>query len=158
MDTQVKVWRKDDVLELLARTDATGKKAVVNAIKGLYARQTEDERSDKTTRVSNGRGFNAKDARFLSDIAQKLPRYRDNMTDRQLYVARKMLRKYWRQLLEIIQEKGGVVEFPNSRTADIVAESQEDEGPEAEVIAEQVIPNEPVASISGTAQARWGIF
>lgn len=115
MDMQMKVWRKEDVLALLQDSE----KAVVNAIKGLYARQTEAERADKTTRIANGRGFNAKDAPFLSDIAVKLPRYSDRMTPKQLYVARKMLRKYWKQLLQIIQEKGGVVEFPTSLKREI---------------------------------------
>lgn len=106
-DQSVKVWTAPLVLQLLEDSD----RAVVNAIKGLYARQTEDEQSSSATRVSNGRGFNSNDAPFLSDIAKKLPRYKDHMTDRQLATARRMLRKYSRQLLEIIQEKGGVVEF-----------------------------------------------
>ena len=154
MTNEVRIWRKDDVLELLTRRDATGKKAVVNAIKGLYARQTESEKADKTTRCSNGRGFNAKDARFLSSIAQALPRYHDNMTDRQLYVARKMLRKYWRQLLEIIEEKGGKVEYPKVSKAvqdsliGEIADSVSDEGTEIEapVLAQE------------TPATQWGVF
>lgn len=102
-----RVWDRDQVVALLN----TSKKAVVNAIKQLYARQTADEQASKMTRVSNGRGFNAKDAPFLSDIAKKLPRYNDNMTDRQLFVARKKLTKYWRQLLEVIEENGGQVSY-----------------------------------------------
>ena len=148
MDMQVRVWRKDDVIALLDTSD----KAVVTAIKGLYARQTETERADKTTRIANGRGFNAKDAPFLSDIAIKLPKYADRMTPKQLAVARKMFRKYWRQLLELIQEKGGIVEFPTSlkreiqNSANMAVEEAGEMAPRADV------------SVSGTATARWGIF
>lgn len=113
-----KVWTRDDVVALLQ----TNRKAVVRAIKQLYARQTSDEQSTKTTRVANGRGFNAKDAPFLSDIAKKLPRYDDHMTDRQVHVARKMLVKYWRQLLEVIEENGGQVSYgAKPRTSDAAA-------------------------------------
>lgn len=122
METQQKVWRKDDVLALLESRD----EAVVRAVKGLYARQTAHERNAQATHEANGAGFNAHDARFLSDVAASLPKWGDRMTPRQLAVSRKMLRKYWRQLLEIIQEKGGVVEFPNSRKTAIAKSSVED--------------------------------
>lgn len=147
MDMQVKVWRKDDVLALLDGSE----KAVVNAIKGLYARQTEVERIDKTTRIANGRGFNAKDAPFLSDIAVKLPKYSDRMTPKQLNVARKMLRKYWRQLLQMIEEKGGAVEFPNSLKKEIAhsAIQAAEEGDEQPL---------ELPTLSGPASARWGMF
>ena len=98
-----KIWDKAAVVELLETND----RAVVKAIKGLYARQTASEQSRQTTIEHNGRGFNSRDAGFLSDIARKLPRYNDNMTRRQLAASRKMLRKYWRQLLEMIEEQGG---------------------------------------------------
>ncbi len=147
MDIEVRVWTKEDILALIS----TNKKAVVNAIKGLYARQTADERSDKTTRVSNGRGFNAKDARFLSDIAVKLPRYNDNMTDRQLYVARKMLRKYWRQLLEIAEEKGHKVQYPSASRA--VADSPISEDADSSIGEIAAMVEEPAQSLGN-----WGIF
>ena len=110
MSTQAneKVWTKESVIALLDSNN----KAVVAAIKGLNARQTAAERAEGTAKVQNGRGFNKQDAPFLGDIARKLPLYNDHMTERQLYVARKKIRKYWRQLLEMIEEKGGQVEFP----------------------------------------------
>lgn len=129
----VKIWTKDSVIALLN----TNNKAVVKAIKGLNARQTAEERSERTAKITNGRGFNKRDAAFLCDIAAKLPRYNDNMTPRQLYVARIKLRKYWRQLLEMIEENGGQVAFPKgtksaSKPATEIAgeEDSEDEGEE----------------------------
>ena len=150
MDMQVKIWRKDDVIALLQSSD----KAVVNAIKGLYARQTSAEQADRIMRIANGRGFNAKDAGFLSDIAVKLPRYSDRMTPKQLAVARKMLRKYWRQLLEIIEEKGGMVEFPTSIKREIANSCGVDPVEDAyEVEASEARPASEPTSIG-----QWGIF
>jgi len=98
-----KVWDKQAVIELLERNNV----AVVRAILALYERQTEDEKAAKETKQHNGRGFNSIDANFLSDIAVKLPKYDYKMTERQLKTARKMLRKYAGQLVQIIQEKAG---------------------------------------------------
>jgi hypothetical protein len=100
----IRVWTKEDVLELLNAEGEKGKRAVAKAIIALYARQTADEQSTKLTSVSNGRGFNKIDAPFLTDIAKKLPLYSMNLTPRQLTTARKMLRKYGRQLAEIANE------------------------------------------------------
>ena len=105
--TQIKIWTRADIQQLLARNDEAVKRAIVN----LYQRQTASEQAHKETRVQNGVGFNARDAEFLTDIAQKLPRYNNNMTPKQLAVARKMLPKYWKQLLEVIEEKGGQVDY-----------------------------------------------
>lgn len=122
--TQATVWDKARVQNLIA----TNKGAVVRAIKVLYARQTADEQSIGETRVQNGRGFNSRDANFLTSIAKALPRYNDNMTDKQLRAARKMLPKYWRQLLEEIEEKGGQVNYGVKRV--IVDEVEEVDEPE----------------------------
>jgi hypothetical protein len=103
---QAQVWTREAVLDLLDRSD----KAVVQALKTLAARQTTDELETKTTKIRNGRGFNARDAALLTDIASKLPRYNDHMTPRQLLLVRGRIRKYVGQLLEEIELKGGVVE------------------------------------------------
>lgn len=107
MNAPVKVWDKDAIQALIRNNDA----AVARAIRQLYARQTTGEQQTATTSVANSRGFNANDARFLTGVAQKLDHYADRMTPRQLEVARRMLPKYWRQLLEVIEERGGVVTY-----------------------------------------------
>lgn len=104
---QVKVWDRDAVVDLLQSSDV----ALARAILTLYERQTPNERADSKTVVSNGRGFNAKDAAFLSSIARALPKYGNRMTYNQARVARKMVPKYWRQLLEEIEDGGGVVSY-----------------------------------------------
>lgn len=114
--TTTKVWNKESIQHLLQVSD----KAVANAILALYARQTSDEQASEGTHHHNGRGFNSRDAAFLSSIAKALPRYSNHMTPRQLKAARAMLPKYWRQLLEVAGEKGAVIETKVSkRTASI---------------------------------------
>lgn len=92
---------KEQIKDLLANSD----KAVARAILALYARQTADERSIGVTKVSNGAGFNAHDAPFLTSIAKALPKWGNHMTERQLAKARPMLMKYAGQLLTIAQER-----------------------------------------------------
>lgn len=96
----MKIWDKDQILELLRVND----KAVARAILALYARQTADEQSGDRTSHSNGVGFNQIDARFMSSVAKALPKWNNHMTERQLKTARKMLPKYHRQLVEIANE------------------------------------------------------
>jgi hypothetical protein len=95
--------------------------------------------------VQNGRGFNSRDAEFLSDIAQKRPRYNDNVTDRQLARIRPMLRKYWRQLLEEIEERGGQVDYRAHERAN----AQTPKSVQAPV---------PVAAPVSTQPVQWGMF
>jgi hypothetical protein len=129
-----KVWTREMVLNLLARSDT----AVVRALQTLYARQTADEQQDKTTRVRNGRGFNARDAAVLTDIAQKLPRYDNRMTERQLALVRGRIRKYAGQLLDEVEAKGGLVD----RRAHIsVTDDDLDDWPDVDRLVEQAIEN-----------------
>jgi hypothetical protein len=99
------IWDRDSVIHLID----TSKAALAKALWTIYQRQTTDEQRDQATRVANGRGFNSRDAQFLSDVARKLPAYSFNLTDRQVAKVRPMMRKYWRQLLEEIELKGGTV-------------------------------------------------
>jgi hypothetical protein len=84
---------------------ANNPKAVYRALVVLYERQTEDEKSDETTKHDNGRGFNYRDAKFGSDLAQKClrpdPRYPCPLSVNQLGAARRMLHKYAGQLARI---------------------------------------------------------
>ena len=134
------VWTRERVCHLLATDD----RAVVRAIKQLYARQTAGEREVGATTERNGRGFNARDAEFLTSVAQALPRWRDQMTPKQLAVARKMLPKYWRQLLGEIAAKGLPVEIEPPAPAE-----------EIEVPEDMTeVPPAPVANLNPL----WGAF
>jgi len=105
MDQQTKAWDEDAIVNLLMSSKA----ACARAVLALYARQTEDEQRQGSTTHSNGRGFSAYDAEFMTSIAKALPRYNMNLTDKQLARCRKILPRYRRQLLEIAQEKGAPV-------------------------------------------------
>lgn len=96
------------VVDRLMRDEAY----VAECVLALYARQTEDERETADTVHANGRGFNFRDAPFLTSIAKALPRYRNHMTPRQLSALRRILPKYRRQLLEIATEQMAMQQRP----------------------------------------------
>lgn len=103
--TSQRVWDRDAVVHLIETNDV----ALARALDSLYQRQTAEEQKALATKEHNGRGFNGRDAHFLSDIARKLPRYDGRMTPAQKRAVRKAIPKYWRQLLEEIEAKGGQV-------------------------------------------------
>lgn len=154
MTKEAKIWTPPLVLSLLATDD----QAVVRAIKGLAARQTDAERAIGATKESNGRGFNAHDAPFLTDIARKLPLYNDRMTPKQLFRARQMLRKYTRQLLEIIQERGGLVEFAKPAKRETAKAPIRETASSLPDVPAQFLPKRVMAppSIEEQVPANWG--
>lgn len=105
MSTGSKVWDKDAVQQLIAVND----QALAKALWNIFQRQTAAEQSALQTIEHNGRGFTGTDAEFLSDVARRLPRYDFRMTPRQIAKVRPKMSKYWKQLLEVIEEKGGQV-------------------------------------------------
>lgn len=90
----------------------TNSKSCENALLGMYARQTTDEQRARATGHDNGIGFNGTDAGFLSSLAEQVTARRTAgrpagtcLSEKQITWARKLLKKYGRQLLEIAQEK-----------------------------------------------------
>lgn len=96
METQ---WDKAKLVELLNTND----KAVWRGVARIYERQTEAEKAVGDTCVYNGIGFSGADAQILSSLAQFYEKT-GFMTPRQTAIARKKIKKYTRQLLEIIRE------------------------------------------------------
>lgn len=84
---------------------ANNQQYLETAILAIYARQTNTEQATESTQVRNDVGFNGADARILSSFAQwitrsnRRPGYR--LTERQVVLAVRKMRKYWRQLAEI---------------------------------------------------------
>jgi hypothetical protein len=83
-------------------------KAVYRALEVLLERQTDDERAEGTTNHLNGRGFNGRDAKFGTDLANQVSDWRKGMSPyaqplspKQLAAARRMLHKYAGQLARI---------------------------------------------------------
>lgn len=103
--TAEKVWDKAAIQALLDRNDD----AVAKAVLTIFARQTAAEQASRQTIEHNGVGFSGTDAEFLSDIAKKLPLYNNRMTPRQIAKVRPKMKKYWRQLLQEVETKGGKV-------------------------------------------------
>lgn len=91
-----KKWTKDEIAAKLATDD----KWLIRGLLAIYARQTEEEKAADTTREDNGIGFNAFDASILSDMAKQ---YKDwgKLTNRQLVIVRKCMKKYAGQLAKI---------------------------------------------------------
>ena len=94
------MWTREKIVELLNANP----KAVERGIVRLYERQTEDEQSAGRTSHSNGRGFNATDARpgtYMAKWIQSGKRLDGRWLDR----AREMTVRYAGQLAEIANDK-----------------------------------------------------
>ena len=76
---------------------------VLACLSKMLDRQTADEQRDQNTKHSNGRGFNSRDAKFMTSLAIQARKYR-HLSDKQLECARKNLYKYRKQLTEIANE------------------------------------------------------
>ncbi len=91
---------REEILVLLNAND----RAVERALVVLYQNQTADERGSLSTRHSNGIGFNATDAKFGSDLAQKVQKgWR--LSPAQIASGRKLIRKYVGQLVAAAEAK-----------------------------------------------------
>ena len=100
-------WDKESIHKLLD----TSHVAVERAILAIYARQDSDEQRCGTTHKANGRGFSQFDAEFMTSLAKEL-KQRGALSHRQITAARKGIKRYWRQLVEIANareaEKAGI--------------------------------------------------
>ena len=92
----MKEWTKEKISELLASNDVMVGRSLVR----LWKRQTPDEQDTMTAKNQNAKGFNAFDANFLSSLAKF---YETNgwLTNKQMELARKKLKKYTGQLVLI---------------------------------------------------------
>lgn len=99
-----KLWDKEEIQALIERNDA----AVSRALMVVWSNQTKDEQVSLQTKHENGIGFTGRDAEWLSDIALKWQRWGRWASQKQLNAVRKAMKKYWRQLLLEMVEKGGV--------------------------------------------------
>ena len=116
-------WNYKALIALLERSDEALEKAILT----INARQTADERATLATRHENGRGWSARDASFGGSLAQWIERGRSefgrapghSLSRAQKEGGRRMVRKYWRQLLEEIASKGGTVDYgkPQKKSA-----------------------------------------
>lgn len=90
------VWTPDAIAALLDRNDVAVERAVV----AIFNRQTSDEQESESTKHDNGVGFNAFHAGLGSYYARWIQSGR-HLTGNHLDKARRMMRRYVRQLAEI---------------------------------------------------------
>ena len=89
-------WNKDKILDLINKRDD----AVCRGIVAIYRRQTSQEQLVEATLEHNGVGFNGVDAELLTSLAKQVLDGK-TLTEKQIYVGRKRIRKYSGQLAEI---------------------------------------------------------
>lgn len=90
------MWTEDKIKELLK----TNKTMVLRSLIKLYDCQTTEEKNSKTTRVYNGKGFNACDATILTSIAE-FYLIKGFISDKQYDIVYKKIQKYAKQLTAI---------------------------------------------------------
>ncbi|QIN95275.1 hypothetical protein DLP3_112 [Stenotrophomonas phage vB_SmaS_DLP_3] len=91
---------KEAIQQLLETND----RAVYRAIKLINDRQTEGEKARHAAEEENGVGFSKFDAEFMSNMAHAVTQY-GKLTERQMQFARPKIKRYWKQLMEIANEK-----------------------------------------------------
>lgn len=96
----MKSWTRETVVELLENND----RAVERAIMVVFNNQTRSEQAAETTLISNGIGFASCDANRGSYYARWIKSGK-HLTGSHLENARKMAKKYVRQLLLAIEAK-----------------------------------------------------
>jgi hypothetical protein len=95
-----KTWDKESIRDLLDRND----KAVYRAILLIYSFQTDEEKYTGLTKTVNGKGFNKMDVEILSSYALQLRRGQE-LTLKQMYVARPKIKKYAGQIISYIKQR-----------------------------------------------------
>lgn len=75
-------------------------KARIKAMLLINEFQTTDELNSYQTIENNGVGFNAFDGRIMTSMCENIITYK-RLSEKQMNVVRKTIRKYWRQLVTI---------------------------------------------------------
>lgn len=100
VDKNGRLWDKDKIQLLLETND----NAVYNAMMRIYDRQTRDEQDVKDTRDWNTVGFTGVDGFIMSSFVESYKKW-GKLTEKQMKIARKKMKKYWKQLLEVIRDE-----------------------------------------------------
>ena len=95
-----RTWDKESLKDLLDRND----KAVYRAILLIYSFQTDEEKYKGVTKTINGKGFSKFDVEVLSSYAMQLRRGQE-LSLKQMYVARPKIKKYVGQILKYMQDR-----------------------------------------------------
>lgn len=99
IEARTKPWTAEEIKNILYKNDDQVGKALVQ----LWERQEDDEKASKTTSHKNSSGFNAFDAEILSSFAEFYSTH-NRLSPKQLFIARKRIMKYAKQLADIANE------------------------------------------------------
>ena len=94
------VWTRDMIVNLLLNNNV----ALIKSMFRIYARQTIDERISGETKYYNNKGFNGFHANIMTLLVNQYINH-GCLSRKQLNVARKIMIKYARQLIEIMREE-----------------------------------------------------
>ena len=100
IDQTSKVWSGEMIRNLLNRNS----NAVLKGVVALYKLQTADEKACKLTNASNGVGFSAYDAPYMTKIAERVISKR-GLTKMEVANLRVKLLKYSNQLAKIANKE-----------------------------------------------------
>lgn len=87
--------------EEIERVLDASSQAVEAALVAIYERQTAEEKASRHTRQANGVGFNKFDAEICTSFVLRIKSGKP-LTPNQLPIARKKMKRYWRQLLTVM--------------------------------------------------------
>ena len=94
------MWTSEQIVRWIQEDEEQVGKMLV----ALLTKQTDHERHIERTKFRNFVGFSATDAPRLTVYAKRFQR-RGHLTEKELFVARKRLVKYRKQLAEIANER-----------------------------------------------------
>jgi hypothetical protein len=99
VDIKGKIWSKETIQELL---DTNGN-AVYRAMVQIYDKQTAEEQQCQDTHLYNSVGFTGVDAEIMSSFTEYYNKW-GKLSPKQMIIARKKMKKYWKQLLDVIRD------------------------------------------------------
>lgn len=100
LDAKGNIWNKEKIQALLDRND----EAVYRAMLRIYDRQTRTEQAYQATTDWNSVGFTGVDGEIMSSFTEAYKKY-GRLTVKQMTIARKKMKKYWKQLLDCMREE-----------------------------------------------------
>lgn len=106
-----------DWKEYIQKLVTTNDRALYRAILAIYKNQTMSERNIQATTEHNGVGFTGVDGAFMSSLAEQILK-RKALSEKQLVSARKIMPKYWKQLMFVSKEK--IMSKDSSKVVDLL--------------------------------------
>lgn len=99
---------KGQIIEDLKNQLKSSKSQLEKGIQRIYEYQTSSEKVSRDVKFNNGVGFKPQDAYILSSFAQQLKRGY-HLSEKQTYIAKKLMPKYAGQLVNQSIQKGLIV-------------------------------------------------